>query len=195
MTHASTIVRSLIAGGALGVCAFALAGCDSKTAPANPPKPAGGAAQSDGHDHKHAEGDDHDHDHDHAKEGDKAHGDEKGHAHEHEEGPMADLGSASGGGWTVQASRSATVAAGKETVVDLSISGGKDKIRAVRVWFGTQDGAGSMKSKAELEDPRDAEAWHTHAEVPNPLPAGAKLWVELELENGTKSAVSFELKT
>lgn len=191
----STIVRSLIAGSALGVCAFALAGCDTKTSQSKPPAPGNGAAKTDDHDHAHADGKDHDHDHDHAKEGDKGHDGEKGHDHEHEEGPMTDLGSASGAGWTILAGRSATVAAGKETVVDLSITGGTDKIRAVRAWIGTQDGAGSVKSKAELEDPRDPDAWHTHAEVPNPLPAGSKLWVEIESEKGTKSTVSFDLKT
>jgi hypothetical protein len=46
-----------------------------------------------------------------------------------------------------------------------------------------------MKAKAELEK----DNWHTHAEVPDPLPAGSKLWVEVELESGSKSVAGFEL--
>lgn len=49
-----------------------------------------------------------------------------------------------------------------------------------------------MKAKAELEHTTN---WHTHAEVPNPLPAGAKLWVEIEAEGGAKYVVSFDLKS
>jgi hypothetical protein len=47
-----------------------------------------------------------------------------------------------------------------------------------------------MKAKAELEK----DNWHTHAEIPNPLPAGSMLWVEVESDGGSKAAAGFELK-
>lgn len=34
---------------------------------------------------------------------------------------------------------------------------------------------------------------HTHAEVPNPMPVGSKLWVEVESDEGEKLIVSFDL--
>ena len=43
--------------------------------------------------------------------------------------------------------------------------------------------------KAEIE----TDNWHTHAEVPNPLPADSKLWVEIEAEGGAKTLAGFAL--
>ena len=36
--------------------------------------------------------------------------------------------------------------------------------------------------------------WHTHVEIPDPIPAGTKLWVEIEAEGGTKGVCSFDPK-
>ena len=78
---------------------------------------------------------------------------------------------------------------GGEGAFDLVITGGKPK--AVRFWVGTEDGKGSVKSKAEEETP---DNWHTHTEVPDPLPAGSKFWAEVEPPAGEKFNVSFDLK-
>ena len=50
---------------------------------------------------------------------------------------------------------------------------------------------GSVKAKAEEETP---DNWHTHAEVPDPLPPGSKFWVEVEPPTGETFKVSFDLK-
>jgi hypothetical protein len=79
---------------------------------------------------------------------------------------------------------------GGEGAFDLVITGGKPK--AVRFWVGTEAGTESVKAKAEEETP---DNWHTHAEVPKPLPAGSKFWAEVEPPTGAPFKVSFDLKT
>jgi hypothetical protein len=79
---------------------------------------------------------------------------------------------------------------GGEGAFDVVITGGKPK--AVRFWVGTEDAKGSVKAKAEEET---TDNWHTHAEVPSPLLAGSKFWVEVEPPTGEKFVESFDLKT
>ena len=69
------------------------------------------------------------------------------------------------------------------------------KATAVRFWIGTEDAKGSVKAKADIENPAEPNRWHTHAEIPNPLPAGCKLWVEIETDTGEKVVGSFDLKS
>lgn len=78
---------------------------------------------------------------------------------------------------------------GGEGAFDVVITGGKPK--AVRFWIGNESGDGSVKAKAEEETP---DNWHTHAEVPEPLPPGSKFWVEVEPPAGETFTVSFDPK-
>jgi hypothetical protein len=78
---------------------------------------------------------------------------------------------------------------GGEGAFDVVITGGKPK--AVRFWVGTEDAKGSAKAKAEEET---TDNWHTHAEVPDPLPAGSQFWVEVEPPAGDEFTASFDLK-
>ncbi len=80
-------------------------------------------------------------------------------------------------------------AGGGEGAFDLVITGGKPK--AVRFWVGNESGDGSVKAKAEEET---TDNWHTHAEVPDPLPPGSKFWVEVEPQTGEMFKASFSLK-
>ncbi len=48
-----------------------------------------------------------------------------------------------------------------------------------------------MKAKADEETPTN---WHTHAEVPDPLPAGSKLWVEVKPPTGAPFTASFDMR-
>ncbi len=50
---------------------------------------------------------------------------------------------------------------------------------------------GSVKAKAEEEA---TDNWHTHAEVPDPLPPGSTFWVEVEPQIGELFKASFDLK-
>ena len=87
------------------------------------------------------------------------------------------------------ATMDAPVKPGDEGAFDVVITGGKPK--AVRFWVGTESGEGSVKAKAEEET---TDNWHTHTEVPDPLPPGSKFWVEVEPPTGEKFTQSFDLK-
>lgn len=186
--------RTLLAVGAISAFALA-AGCEKEQpAPTPPPKVSSGSstatpkpADDHGHDHgDHAHDDGHDHaddGHDHA---DHAHDD--GHNH----GKASELGTQAAAGYTVKATLFGTIEAGKDCSVDFEVSANADHpiVSAVRLWVGTEDGAGSMKAKADAE----GSHYHAHAEVPKPLPAGSKLWVQIENAKGETHTVSFEIK-
>jgi hypothetical protein len=146
-----------------------------------------GCGKSDDHDHSHAEGD-HDHDHAHG-EGDHGGAAASGAMDDGHGGAVIEMGETSVGGYQVRASRDGDVVAGKDAPIDVWVTGGKP-IAAVRFWIGVEDGTGSVKAKAELEK----DNWHTHADAPNPMPEGSKLWVEIESDDGSKTVCSFDLK-
>ena len=149
---------------------FVLAACGDRSS-----KPATSSAD---HGHEHADGS-----HDHGTKPKPAEGDDHGH------GPVIELGSVEQGGYTVKASRDGDLKVGGEAPIDVWITGG-EPVSAVRFWIGTQDAAGSLKAKAAIE----RDNWHTHAEVPDPMPVGSKLWVEIESAKGTTVLVGFDLK-
>ena len=99
------------------------------------------------------------------------------------------IGEATVGSLKLVATMDAPVKPGGEGAFDVVITGGKPK--AVRFWVGTESAEGSVKAKAEEET---TDNWHTHAEVPDPLPAGSKFWVEVEPPTGEKLTRSFDLK-
>ena len=110
-------------------------------------------------------------------------------------GAVIELGNATIGAFTVRASRDqGEINAGGDAPIDVWLTGGTQKVIGVRFWIGTQDAKGSVKAKADIEDPKEPNRWHTHAEVPNPLPPGSKLWVEVATEGGQKTSGSFDLK-
>jgi|LauGreDrversion4_2_1035121.scaffolds.fasta_scaffold14780_2 hypothetical protein len=166
------------ASAALASIAF-LIGCDGG---AKPQQPAGKAAAQD-HGHDHAAGADHSHD---AQAPAAAEAD---HGHGH--GATTQLGEQEVAGFTVRASRDGAIASVPDAPIDVWITGGSGRVTAVRFWIGTQDAKGSVKAKAEIEK----DNWHTHAELPSPMPAGSKLWVEFEVEGSAKQLVGFDLKT
>jgi len=166
----------------LGVscCALSLAvfaGCEKKDAAAPAAK-----AGDHSHDGDHAHDHDHDHDHDHA------HADDGKMEKDHGHGETTQLGEQKAGPYTVKASRDGDVKAGGDVPVDIWVDGGA-KGKSVRFWFGTEDAKGSIKAKCEVEDGH----WHTHGEVPDPMPEGSKLWIEIEGEDGTKTVVGFAI--
>lgn len=165
---------------------FALTGCERKSDSASKSTATPTTATSTKGDHVHKNGDDHAHDtHD---------------GHEHEEQPARDghsgevieLGSANIGDKSVRASRDkGPIIAGGDAPVDVWIDDGTGKdVSAVRFWIGSEDAKGSIKAKAEIEDGK----WHTHAEIPDPIPAGSKLWIQIEMAGGAKLLGSFDLK-
>jgi hypothetical protein len=159
-----------------------IVGCEEKNKPAAPVKTAGaptGAAKPDAHDHEHAKGDKHDH-----ADGEKHDHDDHGH------GDAAELGTATVSGFTVKVMQEGEIAEGKDAAFEISVTGGSAKPSAVRAWIGAENAQGSVKGKAEVE----GDGYHLHVEVPKPIPAAAKLWVEIEGDRGTKVVTSFALK-
>jgi hypothetical protein len=71
---------------------------------------------------------------------------------------------------------------------NLRISGGE--VAAVREWVGPEDASGVMVVKTEIE--RDYH--HGHVEMPNPIPADARLWIEIEAPSGELVKGSTPLK-
>lgn len=173
------IAYSIIGAGAAYLCA-----CEKKQSPA-PPAPSGGGTGSAG-----TTADDHGHDHDHDHDNDHDHG----HG-----GAVIDLGATNAGGFDIKATRDeGAIAAGGEAAIDVTVTatpGTTAKVAAVRFWIGTEDAAGSVKSKADIEDPDEPNRWHTHVEIPDPLPAGAKLWVEIETDGGQTHVAGFALSS
>lgn len=162
----------MLSAASLAALAVPIVGCEKKAAPT---KPAAGTPAPADHGHDHGPGD--------------------GHGHSHG-GEVVALGEQTIGGFQAKATRDGgPVVAGKDAGIDVTVTPtGAGKVRAVRFWIGGQDAKGSVKAKAEIEDPKEPNRWHTHAEVPNPLPTGSKLWVEIEDEAGATSVGSFDLK-
>lgn len=163
--------RILIAAIASG--ALILAGCEQKPPQSNSgtTPPAGGAAKKDA-----AE----------PKKDAAAPKPEAGHG-----GPVVELGETTVDGMKVRTSRDAgDIKAGGDAPIDIWIDGGLGSAASVRFWIGIESAKGSLKAKAEDENGH----WHTHGQIPDPLPADSKLWVEIEHKDGKKSVCSFDLK-
>lgn len=122
--------------------------------------------------------------------------DEHGHdagsheGHEHHAGERHELGATKVGEFEISAAYSGTITPGKEVDVDLALKGERGKVAAIRAWIGTEDAKGSMKAKAALE----GEGYHAEVEVPEPMPAGAALWVEIETSQAQKLLGALALK-
>ena len=115
--------------------------------------------------------------------------------HGHPAGPAIELGTTACGAFTVKAARDDfPLKPGCDSPIDVWLTGGSAKIVAVRFWIGLEDAKGSMKARAAIEKPAEPNHWHAHAEIPDPIPAGSKIWVEIEAEGSPKGVCSFDLK-
>jgi len=116
---------------------------------------------------------------------------------DHHAGPVIELGTGTIGAFTVKATRDqGEIIAGRDAPIDVTVTGpaGGAKVVSVRFWIGTGDAKGSVKARGEIEDPSEPNRWHTHAEIPSPMPAGSKLWVEIETDAPQTVTGSFDLK-
>lgn len=170
--------RFIITSIAAALAVAAASGCEDEPQPGvNPPAQTGGGATAASKPKmdEPADGDQH------------AHGDKPAPGDDHPDRIV--LGTKTVGGLTLKATQDEPIKAGGEGAFDLLITGGKPK--AVRFWVGSEGGQDSVKAKAEEETP---DNWHTHAEVPDPLPPGSKFCAEVEPSTGEKFTVSFGLK-
>jgi hypothetical protein len=110
-------------------------------------------------------------------------------------GKPIELGTATASEFSLRAARDeGAITPGGDAPIDVWVTGGTTKVVGVRFWIGTEDAKGSIKAKAEIEFPAEPDHWHTHAEIPDPMPAGSRLWVEVEDDKGGRSLASFDLK-
>jgi acetamidase/formamidase len=74
---------------------------------------------------------------------------------------------------------------GKQVDVDLEFPAGAKLPAVVRGWIGVESGEGSRKAKFHTEG---ATGMHGHCDVPKTIPAGSKVWVEVEVDGKTTTA-------
>lgn len=147
-------------------------GCsDSNTSSSAPPS-------DEEHGHAHEEG-----------AGDHAHEEEEAHDHEHEE---IALGTYDVSGISVEAAQGhGKVEDGKEGHLVIKLPYNDNGETVVRAWIGTEDRTLSAVGKGEYAPSHDD--YDIHAVAPDPLPAGAKWWLEIEKPDGTDAVGSIPL--
>ncbi len=120
---------------------------------------------------------------DHADHAD--HAGEAGHEHDEE----VSIGSATIGSITVELAQGhGAVAAGKEGHLVVKLPYNDKGATVVRVWIGSSDRTLSYVGKGEYAPSHDD--YDAHAIAPDPLPADAMWWVEIEKPDGVKAVGS-----
>jgi hypothetical protein len=112
---------------------------------------------------------------------------EHDHDHDHDHGDAVKLGEATLGGTVFTVELIGKLEAGKEVEIKL-MTKGTAPTGKIRGWIGIESGKGSAKGNSHKED----DGLCIHAETPDPIPADAKVWLELEAD-GTKSKTSVAL--
>lgn len=114
---------------------------------------------------------------------------EEEHEHEHEE---IALGTFDVSGLSVEAAQGhGNVEAGKEGHLVIKLPYKDNGETVVRAWVGTEDRTLSSVGKGEYAPSHDD--YDIHAIAPDPLPEGAKWWLEIEKPDGTKAVGSLPL--
>jgi hypothetical protein len=116
-----------------------------------------------------------------AEEKKEEHKHKEGEKHEH--GEEHKLGEITLNGTAFTVVLAGHVKAGDEVEILLTTKGTLPK-STMRGWIGIESGKGSVKGKAHDED----GGLCMHAEVPDPIPADAKVWVEIDGDGGKAKA-------
>ena len=103
--------------------------------------------------------------------------------HKHGKDEKHKLGKKPVGEYTVSVIVIGEADPGEKVKFDIKLYQGKTDPKALRVWIGTEDGKGSAKATGS----KGTTTYVGEVEVPKPLAADAKLWVELETDAGVKS--------
>ena len=129
-------------------------------------------AEHDDHDHESGHSDEHA-DHDHAS----------GHTDEHaDEGAAHDIGQVSIANIVYRVSLHGEITEGGEAVVSIEAEQGQSP-KEIRVWVGTKNGRGSVKSLLRAESHGH---FHGHLEVPEKLAQGSAIWLGVRTEAGPR---------
>ena len=102
----------------------------------------------------------------------------EGHKHAHK------LGRQQIGEYVVSVIIRGEIEAGATAEFDIKLYEGTGEPKALRVWVGAEDAAGSTKAEGK----KGKTTYVGTVTAPNPLPADAKVWVELETNSGTHKA-------
>lgn len=122
-----------------------------------------------------------------ARETPAAEDDHGDHAHDE-----VSLGKFDIGGYMVEAGQGhGNVEAGKEGHLVISLPYKDDGQTVTRAWIGSEDRTLSSVGKGEYAPSHDD--YDIHAIAPDPLPAGAKWWLEIQKPDGTKAVGSIPL--
>ena len=103
--------------------------------------------------------------------------------HKHGKGEKHKLGRKVIGDYTVSVITIGEVEPGGHVDFDIKLIEAKTDPKALRVWIGSEDGAGAQKAEGK----KGKTTYAGEVNVPKTLPKGAKLWVELETDAGVKS--------
>lgn len=108
---------------------------------------------------------------------------------DHDHGEETELPAATIGDMQVELAQAhGAVQAGKEGHLVVKLPYNDDGATIVRAWIGGEDRTLSMVGKGEYAASHDDYDIHTIA--PDPLPEGAKWWIEIEKPDGTKAVGS-----
>jgi len=99
------------------------------------------------------------------------------------------LGDVTVAGYTFTVTQTSAITPGKEADITLVQTAGTGEPKAVRIWIGNESGEGSVKVRTH----KHGSKMEAHVEVPDPLAADAKLWVEVETADA-KQASSVAIK-
>lgn len=101
--------------------------------------------------------------------------------HKHSEDEKQKLGRQKIGDYTVSVIMVGDIHDDKEIDFDVKLIDAKSDPKALRIWIGAEDGAGSEKATLV----KKKTTFGGKAKVPNPVPKDAKVWVEVETDAGT----------
>lgn len=107
---------------------------------------------------------------------------------DHKHAEQVSLGTTKIGKYEVEAIQEGKVEAAKEATFGLKLKGDGEPT-AIRAWIGIESARGSAKGKAH----KHGDEIEVHCDVPETIPADAKLWIEIETADG-KSKGSFAYK-
>lgn len=128
-------------------------------------------------------GDDHDHGEDHAGHN---HDEEGAHGDDHSD--AKDLPDATIGGVSVKLQQVAPIKAGEEVVLLVKLPESSESQTIVRAWLGGEDRTLYRVEKGHYV--ADEGVYDVHVTAPDPLPADAMWWVEVEKPDGSKAVGS-----
>jgi hypothetical protein len=104
---------------------------------------------------------------------------------DHDHGDEKPIGPMAIGAWQFTVVQLGDVKPGAEAVFELEFAKDAKVPPLARAWVGAADGKGSMKVRFGKEGDHGL---HAHVQVPSPLPADAKLWIEIEADGKTEAA-------